>query len=370
MRFVGLDAEIRRCRAIGHAYLARGDVQRALQQMSNLTNLQIKFTEDLRHFQSGHAFCSVDPEKTRRQLCQSALLCKQAVNELLIHHALVQGDRKWLSEALAKDPTLEPWQRALLELAWDREQSAREAMQVGLRQTPRRPATLIRGIEFFRRIQDNAQADALLAQLRNSLAPEDWTLPSSRRWAGDASSPDDLGTSAAIEMPDATSLRRAPKLVLPDRTGRLLSLQQGRRGAVLVVFFLGAGCPHCLEQLNLLAPAKDEFAQSGISMLAVSTDSVEGLAAMYKIDGAEQALPFPVVSDEPLDRFRAFGAYDEFQRQPLHGLFLIDPDGRICWRAIGVEPFMAIRFLLTESQRLLKTPPEQIAQHAWPAPIN
>jgi peroxiredoxin len=120
-----------------------------------------------------------------------------------------------------------------------------------------------------------------------------------------------------------------------------------------VVFYLGHGCPHCIEQLNQLAPAAKDFAAGGISIVAVSTDSVDGLqqtTGKMKQDGE---LPFPLVSDESLKTFKAYRAYDDFEKMPLHGTFLVDGAGKVRWQDISYEPFTDMKFLLGESSRLL-----------------
>ncbi|HRQ87528.1 MAG TPA: redoxin domain-containing protein, partial [Bacteroidia bacterium] len=69
-------------------------------------------------------------------------------------------------------------------------------------------------------------------------------------------------------------------------------------------------------------------------------------------DGAA-AFPFPLLSDPSLVAFKAFRAYDDFEKMPLHGTFLIDSGGGIRWQEIGYEPFMKPEWLLEECQRLL-----------------
>lgn len=144
----------------------------------------------------------------------------------------------------------------------------------------------------------------------------------------------------------------APALSLPDRDGRTVSLESLRGRPVVLVFYLGAGCPHCIEQLRSFAPLKDEYEQAGVTIVAVSTDSVTGLKETFEVTGAESAIPFRLVSDEALTAFRDFGAYDVRDQKPLHGTFLISPEGQIVWHNIRREPFMATRTLLDEIRRV------------------
>lgn len=158
---------------------------------------------------------------------------------------------------------------------------------------------------------------------------------------------------AFISAPTNWEPLQAPSFVLPDRNGKSISLKTFRGKPVVLVFYLGAGCPHCIEQLQTFAPLREEFESAGITVIAVSTDSIEGLKDTFRIAGAGDAIPFLLVSDQQLGTFREFGAFDRRENKPLHGTFLIDPRGRIVWQNISREPFMATRQLLVETQRVV-----------------
>jgi peroxiredoxin len=160
----------------------------------------------------------------------------------------------------------------------------------------------------------------------------------------------------------------APDFELPDAAGKKLALRSYRGRPVVAVFYLGAGCIHCLEQLALFAPAAKRFAAAGISLVAVSLDSVAGLQRTFTATEARGKITFPVLSDEGLQAFKAFRAYDDFERLPLHGTFLIDGQGLIRWHDIGYEPFTQVDFLLDESKRLLRLPAQPRAPRPAPAP--
>jgi alkyl hydroperoxide reductase subunit AhpC len=67
--------------------------------------------------------------------------------------------------------------------------------------------------------------------------------------------------------------------------------------------------------------------------------------------------PFPLLADPTLKIFKEYRCYDDFERMPIHGTFLIDADkagrSRIRWQEISYEPFMDAPFLLKECKRLL-----------------
>ncbi len=110
-----------------------------------------------------------------------------------------------------------------------------------------------------------------------------------------------------------------------------------------------------MEQLNAFAPEADKYREAGIEIVAVSTDTVEGLAKTFQQGEGENPFPFPLVSDAENVGFKAFRAYDEFEDQALHGTFLVDGTGKIRWQDVSYEPFMHASWLLEESERLLAT---------------
>ena len=89
------------------------------------------------------------------------------------------------------------------------------------------------------------------------------------------------------------------------------------------------------------------------SISFMSTDSADGLKKTLEKSKSEDGFPFPLVSNEKLDVFKAYRAYDDFEKMPLHGTFLIDGNGMVRWQDISYEPFNETQFLLKEAKRLL-----------------
>jgi peroxiredoxin len=122
----------------------------------------------------------------------------------------------------------------------------------------------------------------------------------------------------------------------------------------VAIFFLGKGCLHCMEQLNAFAPLQKKYDEAGIDLVAISTNPVAELKETLAGDGETTSpFPFPLLSDASLVAFKDYRAYDDFEKQPLHGTFLIDRSGHIRWQEIGYEPFMNPEWLLEECRRLL-----------------
>jgi peroxiredoxin len=208
--------------------------------------------------------------------------------------------------------------------------------------------------ESFAELRKTAWAADLDAPPLVRLAPiaRQLGLPDDWRQAPPPAS--DLG-----ERPDLDSLgpfrwqpSPAASWTLKNSEGREISMADYRGRPVVAIFYLGFGCLHCAEQLRAFAPKAEEFNKAGIELVAISSDDQEGLCqAIENYDG--KPYPFPLLADPQLEIFRAYRCYDDFEKLPLHGTFLIDGNGLVRWQDISFEPFMDAEFLLKESQRLL-----------------
>lgn len=134
--------------------------------------------------------------------------------------------------------------------------------------------------------------------------------------------------------------------------------------AYIVIFFLGHGCLHCAEQLQAFAPQYATFKEAGFEMVAISSDGDAGLRR--SLEDYSGNMPIPLLSNEDLDVFKKFRAFDDFEKQPLHGTFLIDGQGKIRWQDISYEPFMDHEFLLSEAKRLIHGMNDKASQTSEP----
>ena len=64
---------------------------------------------------------------------------------------------------------------------------------------------------------------------------------------------------------------------MPAPGEKTLSLSEYRGKSVVVIFYLGAGCLHCVEQLQKFAPRVNDFQQAGISIVGISTEDLPSL---------------------------------------------------------------------------------------------
>ena len=165
----------------------------------------------------------------------------------------------------------------------------------------------------------------------------------------------------AAELPDLATLGPlawkpvdAPGWSLPDGAGQLHSAAEFQGRPIVAIFYLGSGCLHCAEQLKAFASKQKQYADAGISLVAISTDSVENLKKSQERYNTEGVFPFQLVSDTTLETFKRFHAYDDFESTPLHATVLIDAQGKIRWHDLGPEPFMDVDFVLAEARRLIE----------------
>jgi len=85
-----------------------------------------------------------------------------------------------------------------------------------------------------------------------------------------------------------------PPFILPDETGRLVSLEQMlARGPLAITFHRGHWCPWCRISINALVRVHGQIADTGGQVVAIMPDR-QLFAAQFKRDAAS---PFPVLTD-------------------------------------------------------------------------
>jgi peroxiredoxin len=135
--------------------------------------------------------------------------------------------------------------------------------------------------------------------------------------------------------------------------GQPLSSEQFHGKPTVLIFYLGSGCLHCVEQLHQFAPLAGEFNQAGISILAISSEPLDSLKGSLAKLSPKEPITFPLAADPEHVVFKEYRAYDDFEKMPLHATYLIDAEGMVRWHDVSYEPFKDAKFLLDESKRLL-----------------
>ena len=200
----------------------------------------------------------------------------------------------------------------------------------------------------------SSQADLAAPPLAR-LAPLAAACNAPADWRATASVKTDVGVRPALDTLGPFRWQPSPALSwsLPDASGKQRSLSDYRGKPVVVIFYLGNGCVHCTEQLSAFAPMAQAYQAAGIELIGVSTDNVADLNLALAATKSTKGFPFPLVADPNKTIFKTYRAFDDFEKIPLHGTFLIDGQGMVRWQDISFEPFMDAKFLLEEAKRLL-----------------
>ncbi len=376
--------QVKRLRALGVAHAARGDTAAAQAHVATLEEMLAKA-------KAAQAAAGDEAEKKARDekksdeevtKAKNDAVAKQAgdikpleaaLGELKGRLALAAGQFEVAKSELAKADDLgKEVQSQFAMFMGDcakAEQLAREAVDKG----PGEALPLANLVDIVWRSGKTAEAKAEFEKLRALSAPFDLdTRPFQRLipvvrdlglsddWRLPATTAADFGQRPPLDTLGPVRWTPSPALdwTLVDSHGQAVSLRDFAGKPVVVVFYLGFGCLHCVEQLKALEPLTAEFAAAGISVIAISTETSEQLtSALAKRTAHSEPEPkFPIAVDPTMQVFRQYRAFDDFEQAPLHGTFLIDSAGLVRWQDIGPEPFMDLKFLLAEAKRLLSLP--------------
>lgn len=208
--------------------------------------------------------------------------------------------------------------------------------------------------EEFEKLRELAATADLDTPILDRLKPLASELGYDASWAKSPQQSRDAGQRPPLDSlgPFRYSACGSPGWSAVNRENQLVSSKNYDGKNTLVIFYLGFGCLHCMEQLGEFSPVADKFREAGIEILAVSSETPEQLAK--GLDAYTKPLTIPLFADPQLKSFKAFRCFDDFEDQPLHGTFLIDAAGNVLWQDISFEPFKDDEFLLKESIRLLK----------------
>jgi peroxiredoxin len=198
------------------------------------------------------------------------------------------------------------------------------------------------------------KAEAYYARLLHVWSGADAPLPAMK--LGLNAAPRDLSpgnqrnyrqTTLSRYGPESWEPAPAPDLQAVDSSGKKVSLTEYKGRNVLLIFYLGKECAHCLDQLKEAAGKTQDFEKRNTVVVAISPNKPEDNADSEGI----KSMPFRLLSDEDLANARRFLAYDDFEEMELHATVLIDSEGRIRWAKRGGEPFRDFEGLFKELDR-------------------
>jgi len=369
-------------RLLGRAWLGQGNVDEGRKQIVALESL-LKEQRAARYAAADKAEAKArEDKKSEKDVAQAMAKAlstgssevkniERALAELRGYAALRAGalaEAKAEFEKIKEDGPIrkDHLARAFL-LAGDHEQAekiARKALDDG----PNEVYPLAVLVDVLHNVGKKKEAHTEFAKLRTLAADADLDNPVFERLLPIA---EDLGlpTYWSIRRKPSIDVGRRPDLAslgpfrwqptpatswtLNSAGGKPVSLEQYRGKPVVVIFYLGSGCLHCVEQLQKFAPMAEQYAAAGISIVAVSSEPLDTLTESLAKISPDEPIPFPLVADPELAVFKDYRAYGDFEQMALHGTYLIDGEGLVRWHDISYEPFLNPQFLLDEAQRQL-----------------
>ncbi|MFM8584046.1 MAG: peroxiredoxin family protein, partial [Planctomycetaceae bacterium] len=320
-----------------------------------------------------HPQLSDEEQGRKRQLEGRLRPLDLALIEIQGHQAVARADFKAAHDKLQQAGGVDPLLLARVQLLLGERDKALDAARSAVDSRKNEVLPLAGLVDLLWLAGDQKEAADRMTQLREVAGRADLDVPALRRLAPVVQS---LGLPAdwrIIRVP-ATDVGARPELAtlgpyrwtpsaapgwaLKDAQGKDHSSADWRGKPHVLIFYLGSSCLHCAQQLQAFAPLAKDYEQAGIGLMAISTDSVDGLRKSLE-SIKEGQFVIPLLTDASLQVFKAFRVHDDFENKPLHGTFFIDGNGLVRWQDIGHEPFQDSRFLLNEAKRLLALPPAQ-----------
>lgn len=148
--------------------------------------------------------------------------------------------------------------------------------------------------------------------------------------------------------------RPAPDFTLRDAMGKPVRLGKLlERGPVVLVFYYGYWCDHCVAQLFALEEDLARFGELNATVVALSADTMEETREKFERYGA---FSYPVLSDPHHAVATLYGVHrpaeEDKPAEDFHATFVIDREGMVRWVDMGDQPFIHNRTLLYELCRV------------------
>ncbi len=144
---------------------------------------------------------------------------------------------------------------------------------------------------------------------------------------------------------------QAPELKVLNVKGKPVQLKDYAGKNVLLVFFLGEACVHCVGQLKSINDRIADFESEDTVVLGVCSAT----PAKLKESTTLGKVNITFLSDTNHENARRFSSYDDFEEMELHSTILIDRKGCVRWKRTGGDPFTNIDFLINEVKRVNAT---------------
>ena len=304
---------------------------------------------------------------------QTSAGAKTALAELEGLQLLARGDIGPAFEQFAKATSMRPEALARAHLAARNygfaETNARQAVEKNPNQVP----ALAAQVEILHACGKDKEAREAYKALEPMARWADRDLPVFRRldgvvsrwkaegtWTGSAPEPANASGSdeTVINRIDVKTLGPlvwspfpAETFTRTDTTGAPWNLANLKGKNVLIIFFLGGKCAHCMQQLQTFGKEYEALKKLNVETVAIGSDDLDASKALKNNnDGIK--FPMAVLPDPKLELFKLYRSFDDFEGQPLHGTFLIDTLGNVRFQRISADPFLDVEFIKGEATRV------------------
>ena len=361
-----------RAYSLGLAYAAKGDSAKLEEQVDAVRNLMAEEAKSGRKNDGGNKPIAFPYD-------QANPMTRSALCELEGYQHLAKGEISEAFERFAKATSMRPEALARAHIVARNFGFAESTAKKAVESQENQFAPLAAQVEVLHAAGNEKGAQEAYARLVPFLKTADQDLPvlvrlrpilavwKEANWTAPAASPN---AESSPEKPPLAPLGSltwtpsvAPDFTANDTTGKPWSLAKAKGKNVLVLFYLGGKCPHCMQQLQEFGKEMAEFAKLDTELVAISTDDLEATKALKENqDGVK--FPMPLLADPKLDIFRSYRAFDDFESSPLHGTFLIDAQGAVRFQRISADPFLDVAFLKDEVARVNRlVPPVKAEKH-------
>ncbi len=369
----------KRLRLIGVAHYHRGEFPQVEECVKQLDTIAAKLEEKaqaeaaeeekkLRSENKSDADVTKAKDEKLKKAREPIAPVEKATAELRGVQLLARGETDKAREQFDKAGDIPKLRQAKYQFLCGQHDKSIESLKAAVQSADIQVMPLAVQVDLLRRMNKLEDAKASFAKLRDIAAHADLDSPLLARlapfakeqgwpdnWRNPVPPRTDVGERPTLDAigPFRWSPSPAIDWSLPAPGEKTLSLSEYRGKSVVVIFYLGAGCLHCVEQLQKFAPRVNDFQQAGISIVGISTEDLPSLTTAVTNFSKDKPFPIPLATDPELKTFKAYRAYDDFEKVPLHATFLIDGTGHVRWQDISFEPFQDVDFVLNEAKRLL-----------------
>jgi peroxiredoxin len=301
------------------------------------------------------------------------LTLSAALAELEGDQLLARGDAAAAFVSFSKVTAMRPEARARAHLRVRNYAFAESSSAIGVERSPGQFSQLASHVEILHAVGKNKEALGAYRQLEPMMPGADPDVPLRQRLASIvagigangrvAGSPSGVAGERSSHRVDLATLGpltwlpwAAPEFLRSDADGKSWTLAEHRGRTVVLLLYLGGRCAHCMQQLQEFGKHSEGLKSLGADLVAVSTDDGDATKALAKnSDGVR--FPMPLLADPALGVFKAYRSFDDFEGQPLDGVFLIDARGAVRYQRISADPFIDVSYIEGEIKRIRRFNP-------------